>query len=558
MSSLVCVPITVHDPERALVDAERAKLRGASLVELRLDGWVTGSGEPAELRAALRLCRESALPCIATCRPSWEGGFYEGQEAARIDLLEALAASDHPPRYIDLELGAAEHAGRIACHPGTSLIVSMHDFASRPTDLTRRVRAMQEVPGARVLKVAYRARSIRDNLELFDLLADRDRPMIALGMGEFGLMSRVLSPKFGGLLTFASLDAQTATAPGQPTISELLDVYRFGSIGASTRVYGVVGWPVAHSLGPLVHNAGFEAIGHDGVYLPLPAAADRDDPLGSRASFTATVGSLIDHRSLGFAGASVTIPHKEHLAQLGIDAHGSGDIRVSRSVRRCGAANTLVGPGGAPSVAEPDDAALVDDGRWAITNTDAPAIADLLEQRLNSLSGMRIGVVGAGGVARAAAFELVERGAEVEIYNRSQDRARSLADELGQTSFSSVAARATAHELSDLPASTCAAYINASPVGMAGGPRPDAIAVPVGEMRSAGPETVVFDTVYTPVETPLICAARDRGCRVIDGVELFVRQAAAQFELWTGNAAPVGLFDRLCRESLDQDAWEAR
>src|SRR5690606_19726454 len=129
---------------------------------------------------------------------------------------------------------------------------------------------MHQERAPRVLKIAYRARSLRDNIDLFELLASRDRPTIALGMGEFGLMSRVLAGKFGGFLTFAGVRARGATAPGQQSLRELLDLYRFRSIGPQTRVYGVIGYPVAQSLSPSIHNAGFEALGHDGVYLPLP------------------------------------------------------------------------------------------------------------------------------------------------------------------------------------------------------------------------------------------------------------------------------------------------
>ncbi|MCX5652707.1 MAG: type I 3-dehydroquinate dehydratase, partial [Planctomycetota bacterium] len=144
----------------------------------------------------------------------------------------------------------------------------------RPIDLLRRVAAMQDDPLVSIVKLAWMARSIRDNLEAFDLLATRTKPLIALLMGEFGLMSRVLAPKFGGFLTFASDAEGSGTAPGQPTARELRDLYRFGAIGPATRVFGVVGWPVAHSRSPAFHNARFAEHGYDGVYLPLPVPGE--------------------------------------------------------------------------------------------------------------------------------------------------------------------------------------------------------------------------------------------------------------------------------------------
>jgi len=538
MATLVCVPIPVTDPESALQEAHDARRQGADLVEVRLDEMVTGAGEPGERRAILRLIRDLPLACIATCRPAWEGGAYEGEEAARLELLEAVAHAEHPPRYLDLELGAAAHAGRVVREGGPTLIVSTHDFEGRPADLTRRVRAMQEVPGAGVLKVAFRARSLRDNLELFDLLAERDRPMIALGMGEFGLMSRVLTPKFGGLLTFASLRDESATAPGQPTIRDLLDLYRVRSIGTETRVYGVIGWPIGHSLSPLVHNAGFEAVGHDGVYLPMPVAAG-EDPSVNETSLRVTLESLIAREGLRFQGASVTLPFKNPLARL---AEGSSPWRRTPEAQRTGAANTLHADAGGAS-----------EGRaWMVANTDARAIEDLLGPALGREGERRVGIIGSGGVARAGAVAALELGATVTIFARTPVTAEQLIEFLRSSlGNAGVGMRASVEPLERLAGARCDAYINATPVGMIGGPDPKGLSIPIPEMERLTPDTVLFDTVYNPIETPMLEAARRRGCRTIDGVEMFVRQAAAQFELWTGHAAPMRLFDRLCRETLE-------
>ncbi len=578
MPTLVCVPVFVEsapqgdqnptdpvgsepveggtidaDPIQAALDeALLARAKGADLVEFRIDRFFSGSeagtsgdldGDAADAYAVAslrRLLAESPLPVILTCRPTWEGGDYDGDDADRVALFEKLCCdTDAPPAYLDVELAAYTRSANLrqkinlcVAHPKqqrkgvtTRLILSTHDFEGRPSDLDRKLLAMYDEPACAVVKVAHRARSLRDNLDLFEILRESPKPTIALGMGEFGLMSRVLAPKFNGFLTFASLRDEAATAPGQPTIDDLLGMYRFRSIGKDTKLYGVIGWPVGHSLSPLIHNAGFAEIGWDGVYLPLPIAADEKDTSATATSFSATVGVFADDPSLRFSGASVTLPHKEH-------ALGFGEPTGDADPARLGAANTLTAD---------------DHGARTVANTDATAILELLTGIGVGSGRDRVGIVGAGGVAKAAAHALVASGMTVVLYNRTPDRAASLASSLNGDALGG---SAVAADLGLLPKGCCHAYINCTPVGMAGGPDPDGFSIPIPGMTNIDQDTVFFDTVYNPVETPMLKAARARGCRTIDGVEMFVKQAAAQFELWTGKPAPIELFDRLCREKL--------
>ena len=549
--TLLCVPIFVADVHSALRDAHAAKDLGADLVEFRIDDIFSGTdavtpvGEPPQSEAAsiLQLTSDSPLPCIVTCRPAGpEGGHYDGPDDARISLYErlgtAFGSGEQPPRYIDLELSTWQRSANIQQkiklaiqHPeqlrdlSTSLILSSHDFQGRPADLSRRILAMRSVAAAKVLKVAFLARSLRDNLELFDLLADRDRPTIALGMGEFGLMSRVLAPKFGGFLTFASLRDTSATAPGQPTIDELLTQYRFRSIHPSTAVYGVVGHPVSHSLSPLIHNAGFDAVGHDGVYLPLPIVPGFE-------SLKATLLELLNHPALTLRGLSVTLPHKENLVRLAREQGWPMDP-ASTAI---GSANTLV--------VEPDQAGRAVQMR--VLNTDARALVDSLASELGSPLGKAVAIVGAGGVARAAAMELAAAGASVTLLNRTPDRARQLAEAI--TPF--VQGTVAAAPLSELGLHRFDAYINCTPLGMKDGTAPAASAIPVSEIAPRSPGAVVMDTIYNPLETPLLAAARAAGLRTVSGLPMFIAQAAAQFSVWTRKPAPVALFERIARERL--------
>ncbi len=530
---------STDDVTAVLRRAAGAARAGARLVEWRVDAMAAeaGADSPGTVAAARRLLRDSPLPSIATCRRSEEGGAYDGPEAARAELLAALISSDRPPRYLDVELSAwedpavrapIEAALRAASgRPGaaTSLILSVHDQVGRPADLLQKVERLAAQEHGAVIKLAWQARTLRDNLEAFDLLLARFKPAIALCMGRFGLMSRVLAPKFGALLTYAADRPGAETAPGQPTLAELRDLYRFDRIGPQARVYGVVGWPAEHSLSPAVHNAGFEAVGHPGVYLPLPVPPEYEH-------FKATVGALVDHPRLDFRGASVTIPHKENLIRF---VRGRGGA-VEADAELIGSANTLV---------------VADDGSLACSNTDAPAaLASLcagMEIGEDELVGRRVAILGAGGVARAVVAGLSLAGATVVLFNRSAERAEALARDFhGRPTASGEAARVVVGKPDAIGCGCFDVIVNCTPLGMAGGPAPGRSPLP--EEVVLGPEVVVFDTVYAPPRTPLLEQAEARGAKAIGGLDMFLRQAAMQFLRWTGREAPLDVFEGALRE----------
>lgn len=531
----VAISIAVADPSElssALERAASASANGARLVEWRVDELSLQDNALQEIQT---LVRESAMPSIVTIRSSHEGGMFDGDEETRAELYSALIASDDPPRYIDVEwrrlqsseslrvqiVGAIESARATGRDQQTSLIASVHDFKQRPADLMQLIERMTLDHHVDVIKIAWMARSLRDNLEAFDLLSERRKPMIALCMGRFGLISRVLAPKFGGLLTYASDIEDLGTAPGQPTLAQLRDIYHFDSIGPETKVYGVIGWPVEHSRGPEIHNKGFRAIDFDGVYLPLPIPGG---PM-EYEHFKATVGAMIDHPRLDFRGASVTIPHKENLVRFLKERGGTFDTYSER----VGAANTLI---------------IDDDGGLSCKNADMPALIQSLCAGMGieeeELKDKRIAIFGAGGVARAAVAALSDLRAHVLIYNRSIDKARALVDDLESRQLEQSSGTITiAENKSDGEAERFDAIINCTPIGMTGGPPHAPNESPIDVLAKGTiqlDETVtVMDTVYTPQRTPLIHQAEAAGARTISGVDMFMRQAGLQFELWTGN-----------------------
>ncbi len=478
---MICVPLTGKTTEEMLAGARQAAKAGADCVEYRVDYM-----DRPDVAA---LVGKGPLPEIVTCRPKREEGNFAGDESARIAILQK--AVDLGADYVDVEYGSVK---KVRPHRPTKLIVSVHDYIRTEENLPR-LHLRLAATGADIVKIATTARDIRDNLRLFELLAGASVPTIALAMGERGVISRILAPKFGGYLTFASLEAGKESAAGQLTIAELLGLYRYREINRDTELFGVVANPVAHSMSPAIHNAAFRHLGMNRLYLPFLV----DDVTDFLARFRGVV-----------KGFSITIPHKEA-------ACPSAD-EIDPLSRRIGAINTLVER----------------DGRLIGTNTDLPAAIGAIEAALcgtgipacpSPLKGKKAAVLGARGTARAIVAGLVDAGAEVKIYNRTPDRARALAEEFG-ASWASLNAVAEVRDADVL--------VNTTPLGM--WPKVDASPVSADLLSK---NMLVFDAVYNPIETKLLREARERGATCVSGIEMFVRQAARQFELFTRNPAPI-------------------
>jgi 3-dehydroquinate dehydratase / shikimate dehydrogenase len=513
----LCIAIFAHTPEQVQRDTAAAAEAGADLVELRLDHLTDHD-------VIRRVVGQSDRPCILTCRPMWEGGHSSLGNRERVDLLGAAAAGmGSGARYVDVELKTYNDLdlGERA-EINRPVIVSAHDFDGRPDRLYNIIAEMNAAP-ADVNKTVWTARTVRDNLEAFEILQQRQKPTIALCMGEAGLISRVLAKKFGAFLTFASLTRGGGTAPGQVPVEDMKRLYRWDAIGPRTKVYGVVASPVAHSMSPAIHNAAFDRTGHDGVYLPLLVNPGYE-------SFKAFMESFLHFEGLDLSGLSVTLPHKEnalrYLKEKGAD--------VEPLAERIGAVNTIVvnREGGAPTLRG--------------INTDYGAILDSITAKLNvtreALANYRVAVIGAGGTGRTAVAALAHCGATVVVYNRTKDRADALAAEFNGQTGKVVAAR-----LEKLCDSCCQVYVNTTSVGM----HPNVDASPLGDDPPAlTPDKLVFDTIYNPPKTKLLQHAEARGAKTIGGIEMFVRQAAAQFEAWTGQTAPADVMRRVVEHRL--------
>ena len=482
---LIC-PLTATDTEAMRSAMYAAADAGADAVECRLD-YLSAPPSEAQLVALLS---DAPAKVIATCRPKRQGGRFEGDEAERLAILSRAAG--HSPAFVDVEADVPE-----ANRPAGTTILSHHDFDSCPADLDT-IAAGLGASAAAVNKVVFAAAGPEDALRAFDVLRGSKKPTIALAMGEPGVVSRILAGKFGAFGTFAALARGDESAPGQPTIAELKHLYRWDRLGPQTAVYGVIGCPVAHSMSPAIHNRAFDEAGMDAVYVPLLIQPGADN-------FNRFMDALLARPWTDFRGLSVTIPHKENaLAYVGA---GNCDALAAK----IGAVNTItISPGGALRGDNTDYAAAID------------ALCSAMGIGRAGLAGRSVAVLGAGGAARAIVAALAHYWAEVNIYNRTVARGERLAAEFGCRAAGLDAAVGLDAQV----------IINCTPIGM----HPEVDRAPLTAIPS-GVE-VVFDTIYNPIDTLLLRKARQAGCLTVSGLEMFVNQAVAQFEIWTGRDAP--------------------
>jgi 3-dehydroquinate dehydratase/shikimate dehydrogenase len=505
----ICVAIQAATPTEMLERAALA-LQDAKFLEFRLDSLSNPAGMLPRLKSFL--AAHPTVTAIGTCRRKPNAGNFVGSLTEELSILQKAAKAGC--RIIDLEVESAEEASpahlekfRAALQAaGASLLVSFHDFSKTRSLEHAADRIAAFAP--EYIKVVSTAQTLSDNLAVLRLIEDRATASRAVGiaMGEEGLVSRVLGPREGAAFTFASLEdgdeaaSNLATAPGQVSARTLRRLYRADKLDAETRIFGVAGNPITHSLSPLMHNTAFQREKVNAVLLPLRAKSAAD-----------LISLMIE---LPMSGAAITMPLKlEVLPYLD---------QIDVLARRIGAVNTL---------------RVSADGKLYGYNTDVYGVVRPLEQRM-ILKGARIAVLGAGGAARAAVFGLVDAGAEVFIVNRTHENAAALAR----------AAKAKALKHEQLAKHSAKhhfdAIINSTPCGMKG----SAQALPLAENElNAG---LVFEMVYNPLETPLLRLARSRGIPTINGLEMFVQQGARQFEIWTGRTPPEAEMRRVVEREL--------
>lgn len=545
----VAVGRTVQELAHAV---ERAAALSAC-VEIRLD-WLGTRARVHEVCGWLREWwetgegKESAVTLIGTCRRVGAGGKFRGSVGAQVTLLKEAAAAGCDWLDVEVEtwreLGEAERA---ELRRSAKLMVSYHDFGGAgeqrsneggvarkrgsergtrrgsarkgwderevgeatggassqikgkeawgSTRLSSVVRRLKGV-GADAYKVAIATDSLRDALRVIKL-AHSEKQMVAVPMGEMVAAARILALREGSALAYAPVEQRTA--PGQVSFDDMKNLYRADQLDRRTRIYGVIGYPIAHSLSPAMHNAAFQARSMNSVYLPFPVRDLRD--------------FLAAARELGVAGFSVTIPHKREIMKYldGCDA----------LAQEIGAVNTVA----------------VGTGKLKGYNTDYLGVLRALESRMK-LRGKRVLILGAGGAARAAAFAVGDAGAEVLICARKRARAAQLARDV---SGSVIGRGQIAAERFDV-------IVNATPVGMHR--HSDASLLQPREMNCS----LAFDLVYRPLQTRFLRIAEQLGIATFSGIEMFIAQGAAQWEIWTGERAPVAFMRRAAMNILKKES----
>jgi 3-dehydroquinate dehydratase/shikimate dehydrogenase len=486
--SQLCVAVT----GRTMSDIRRQRdaATGADIVEMRLD-----TVDRPDVAGALEGRR---CPVIVTCRAAWENGFFQGSEEERRRILEQAVALG--AEFVDVEAKAAFAGDLIAARAGRGVIASSHVYGECPADLAARWQALAGM-GAEIAKLAVEARSLADTARVMALgrpaTAGDGRGHVLIAMGDHGLASRVLSARIGNRWTYAGDNV----APGQVSARRMLDEFRFHDLRPGTAVYGVVGNPVMHSLSPVMHNAGFRHFGVDAVYLPLLATDAADFVEFAKA--------------IGLSGASITAPFKVQLMEA-VD-------ELEPLAQRVGAINTLIRR----------------DGKWKGANTDvhgfaAPLLARLADRPPSGgrlATGLRTTILGAGGAARAVAVALADMGAAVTVCARRPDAAREVA----------ALANGQIGELPP-PPGTWDVLVNSTSWD--------------GDMAANSPVPpaaldgrLVYELLYVPPVTKLMADAAAAGCTTIGGLDMLVAQAEKQFELWTGQQPPAGLFQKAAAQS---------
>jgi 3-dehydroquinate dehydratase/shikimate dehydrogenase len=497
----ICIALGLPTLERLLENARREAEAGETFLEFRLD--YLPEPEKGALAIAGFLKEFPDCMILATCRRRQNHGKFNGAMGDQLRVLEV--AVENGACAVDVEIETAELvASKLSMFSGRAqLIISYHNFENTP-QIDQVTKRMTRIP-ADIYKLVTTARKPSDAARVLAAAKSGTRVrMVVLAMGELGFPTRVLATSWGGVFTYAAPMHAQGTAAGQVSARQLRHLYRIEKFTKAAKVYGVIADPVRHSLSPVIHNRAFQSRRIDAVYLPFLVA-----PPQLRDFFVAAEKTPI-------SGFSVTIPHKQKVSRY-LDW-------VDPLARRIGAVNTVWKKA----------------GKWRGANTDAAGVVVPLS-KITRLSNATVLVAGNGGAARGAATALIEAGAKVSLVGRNPDRVRALARTCGGEPLLREQVESRKFDI----------LIHATPLGM----WPN-----VNEcfFRNSIPAEIVFDMVYNPMETLLIQHAREQGKAVIPGLEMFIEQAAKQFEIWTGENAPRAIMEKAAIEALEAKAAESK
>ena len=475
---MICLTLsgpTILDNLKALADNKDY----VDICELRLDLL-----SPSEVAKAADFPSMVDIPVILTLRRVSDGGKCTLQEKARRSLL-IDTMKNGGFSYVDIEDDVKKSDVEEAAHSlGMKVIRSYHDFEGVPADIFSRVHSLAS--RGDVAKIAVTPHNTADVMTLFRINEElKDVPKIIIGMGEWGVATRILYKKMGSILTFGSNGK--AVAPGMISARELKLLYRADQLNDNTGIYGIVGNPVMHSLSPQIHNPGFHKIHYNAVYVPFLSESIR--------SFL-TLAEMLRMR-----GFSVTVPFKVDVVKyLG---------NITREVKQIGSCNTVVR---VPNM-------------WKGTNTDYYGFIHPIEKEIDDDRIKSALVIGAGGAAKAIVWALKMRNVKVMIVNRTKSKADELARlyGVGSDSLDNISLYEGKVDL----------VVQATNMGL----HPYEDVNPAENFHFSGKE-IAYDIVYKPKYTKFLLAAEKAGCSLKFGWDMLMEQGKLQFESFTGYHYP--------------------
>jgi len=487
---MICIVIKGPSFEEAQQQMNQA-LKYADLVELRLDGF-----NEYDFPAIQKLRSDFSIPMIFTLRSKQQGGIYQHSEEKRLADLCSLA--DLKPEYLDIESHVPlQVVNDIRCkYPDIHLIVSYHNFLETPENLEGIYQEMRKIP-AYFYKVAVSAQDSLDAMRLCCWAKNTDGHVIAISMGPHGQISRILAPIIRSPITYCSLEECQKSAPGQMSPHTLLTRYQYRSLNPNTAIYGLIGDPVDLSISDETHNGWIQANNLDAIYVKIIVKVDQLSDFLQLA------------KQLPFKGLSVTMPLKESIMPH-LD-------HIDEEAVAIGAVNTLL---------------FKNDGISGF-NTDGKGALNAIEQEC-SVKDQHIVILGAGGAAKAIAYEATRRGGDVTILNRNQEKAHQLASRFHCDSEGLDHLRKCGERGYDI-------LINCTPLSM-----------PI-EDQDIFPHAIIMDIKTKPKETSLLKSAKKKGCKIIYGYCMFIEQAMGQFSLWFKDS----FHQQESRQTLKQEAQKA-
>jgi len=489
----ICIPLNEQTVD-ALVESISKAEQAADLIELRLDGLL-----PDEFQQLLpnldNLISTASRPIILTFRAEEQGGYRALTREQRSSFWKSQLHS--AAELVDIE---ADLVHEFTNHneneqPDWSRVIcSHHDFDRVPDNLFEIYEQLAFTP-AHIVKLAVHANDVTDCLPVFKLIDQaraNGREIIAIAMGDSGVITRILGPSRGAFLTYGASDFARGTAPGQIIPADLRSIYHVDQIDSATVITGLVGSPAMHSVSPHMHNAAFHAANQNCVYLPF-------DVKDLRGFVEQMVNPESRELDWNLRGLSITAPHKVEVMKY-LDW-------IDPEADKIGAVNTIV----------------LENEQLLGYNTDVQGFIEPLKRRMGSLEGTRAAVIGAGGAANAVIFALQRHGVDIDLYARDLQKASDLSNKFNISSKPLESARFAGTDIvvNTTPLGSFGAHVNESPAS-------------VDQLRGS---RLVYDLVYNPIETRFLQQAREAGCEVLGGLEMLVAQAQLQFKIWTNTDA---------------------